>query len=91
MSETSDLPVLPTKQELHIWLTQVVSDYLGNPPETLDPARPLAEAGLDSVYALSVCSEIEETLEVPVEPTLAWDHPTIDAIVDHLHGVISTR
>ncbi|AVH55794.1 MULTISPECIES: acyl carrier protein [Streptomyces] len=91
MSEISDLPMLPTKQELHVWLTQVVADYLGNPPDALDPAKPLAEAGLDSVYALSICGEIEETLDVAVEPTLAWDHPSIDAITDHLHGIISTR
>ena len=89
MSELSDLPVLPTKLELHVRLTHVVADYLGNTAESLDAGRPLPEAGLGSLCALGVCDEIEESLDVPAEPALAWDHPTIDAIVDHLKGVLS--
>ena len=41
---------------------------------------PLAEYGLDSVAALSLCGDIEEEFGLIVEPTVAWDHPTVQAL-----------
>lgn len=86
-----DLPVIRSREDLRGWLTTLIAAYLDVSPDELDPQRPLAEAGLDSVYALSVCGDIEEMLRVPVEPTLAWDHPTLDAMVDYLHDALSKR
>jgi acyl carrier protein len=66
------------------WLTGRVAAYLGKSPADLDPRLPLAEYGLDSVYAVSLSGDIEAHLGVEVEPTLAWDYPTIDAIARYL-------
>jgi len=42
---------------------------------TLDTS--LADLGLDSVYALTLCGDIEDEYELDVDPTIVWDHPTI--------------
>jgi acyl carrier protein len=78
-----------SRDELRAWLVERIAGYLGVSKDTLDTGTPLAEAGMDSVYALTLCGDIEDTFGLPVEPTLAWDHPTIDAITEVLFGDLS--
>ena len=41
------------------------------------------------MYALSLCGEIEDELRLTVEPTLAWDYPTVNAMAGYLHGELT--
>lgn len=66
--------------ELRSWLAGRIAGYLRLPPQQVDPARRLEEYGLDSLYATVLCGEIEDELGLVVEPTLLWDHPTVDAL-----------
>ncbi|APE07948.1 acyl carrier protein [Rhodococcus pyridinivorans] len=70
--------------EIADWLSSRVAGFLDRHIDSIDIDRPLAEYGLDSVYALTLCGEIEDTFEIEVEPTLAWDHPTIAAMARFL-------
>jgi acyl carrier protein len=69
---------------LHHWLTDRLAVYLDRLPDTIDPTVPLAEYGMDSVGALSLCGDIEDAFGIAVDPSLAWDHPTVVALVAHL-------
>ena len=71
------------------WLTARIAYYLELPAADIGPDVPLVELGMDSVYALTLCGDVEEELGIDVRPTMAWDHPTVAAIADHLHGEIS--
>ncbi|OIJ96819.1 acyl carrier protein [Streptomyces monashensis] len=73
-----------TTDELAVWLSDRIALYLRRRPEEIAPAVPLAEYGLDSVAALSLCGDIEEDFGLILEPTVAWDYPTIDALAAHL-------
>ncbi|WP_228644446.1 acyl carrier protein [Microtetraspora sp. AC03309] len=75
--------------DLRRWLTERVAGYLQRPPAEIDPTVKLRTYGLDSIHALSLCVDVEETVGLLVEPTLAWDHPTIDAIAAHLTELMS--
>jgi acyl carrier protein len=68
------------------WLTERVGDYLDRPAADVDPHTPLAELGMDSVYALGLCGDIEDAFGLDVDPTLAWDYPTVAAITTFLSG-----
>ncbi|MEV7541031.1 acyl carrier protein [Streptomyces sp. NPDC089915] len=72
----------------HEWLAARLSLYLRRTPESIDPTVPLAEYGMDSVAALSLCGDLEEEFDLEVEPTLLWDHPTVEALVRHLEQVL---
>jgi hypothetical protein len=52
----------------------------------LDPRRPLQEIGLDSLMAVELRNLLRADLELdtPLTPTLVFDHPTVDAIAEHL-------
>ena len=63
--------------ELQDWLSSRVVAY-GKVEEgsfTLD--TPLTELGLDSVYALTLCGDIEDAYGIEVDPLIVWDYPTI--------------
>ncbi|MER6915971.1 acyl carrier protein [Streptomyces sp. NPDC000594] len=71
-------------ESLSGWLSDRIALYLKRSPAEIVPSVPLAEYGLDSVAALSLCGDIEEDFDLVLEPTVAWDYPTIDALAGHL-------
>ncbi|MFF1378843.1 acyl carrier protein [Streptomyces sp. NPDC058308] len=70
--------------ELRGWLTARLAIYLARPENSIDHDTPLAAYGMDSVWALSLCGDLEEEKNLIVDPTLVWDHPTVTGIVAHL-------
>ncbi|MCX4706085.1 acyl carrier protein [Streptomyces sp. NBC_01352] len=70
--------------DLDLWLTERVAFHLHRAPDEVDPDTPLADYGIDSVAAISICGEIEERYRLPVAPTIAYDFPTVHAITGHL-------
>ncbi|MGI5195724.1 acyl carrier protein [Streptomyces sp. CA-288835] len=73
-----------TVESLSRWLADRIALYLKRTPSEIQPTVPLAEYGLDSVAALSLCGDIEEDFDLVLEPTVAWDYPTIEALAGHL-------
>ena len=59
-------------------------------PET---DRPLIEMGLDSLMAVEFGTELQQMLgdQFAVGPTMLFDHPTIDAITDHVLELLSSE
>lgn len=90
MSSPDSTTVAMTPADVAAWLVERVAEYREVAPAEIDTSVPLAELGLDSVYVLSLCGDVEDTWGLVVEPTVAWDHPTIDALAAHLHGEIAS-
>jgi acyl carrier protein len=53
-------------------------------PARIDPRRPLGAMGLDSLMALELRNRLESALGRTLSATLAWNYPTVDALVDYL-------
>jgi acyl carrier protein len=68
------------EDSLNAWLVERIAGYVGRAPEEIATDVSLSEYGLDSVFALTLTGELEEYLNVDVEPTVIWDHPTIEAL-----------
>jgi acyl carrier protein len=75
-------------ESLQAWLAERVAAHAGVPVEQISPEVDLGRYGLDSVEAFTVCCEIEDFLDVSLDPTLLWDHPTIDALSAYLLGTV---
>ncbi|WP_035851484.1 acyl carrier protein [Kitasatospora azatica] len=69
---------------LSAWLVDRIATYLRRAPAEIDPSVPLAEYGLDSIAALSLCGDIEDAFDLVLEPTVAWDYPTVHALAAYL-------
>ncbi|GAA4085939.1 acyl carrier protein [Streptomyces shaanxiensis] len=70
--------------DLELWLTERVAFHLHRACDEIDPDTPLADYGIDSVAAISICGEIEQHYRLAVAPTIAYDFPTVHAITGHL-------
>ena len=75
--------------ELRSWLRARVAHYAQLDAAAIDTTATLTTYGLDSVYALILCGDIEDHLGLALEPTVAWDHPTIDALAGHLEETLA--
>ena len=71
-------------------LDGVVRDAVGTvlkiAPSRLDPRKVLGTMGLNSLMAMELRNRLEMALGRPLSATLAWNYPTVEAIVAHLAG-----
>lgn len=81
------MPATDRPTELREWIAHRVADYLECAPEAIDPGVPLSDYGLDSVYAFVLCGDLEDHLGFPVDPTVVWDHRSVEELSAHLAGV----
>ncbi|MDP9866787.1 MULTISPECIES: acyl carrier protein [Streptosporangium] len=86
---SADAGIATDLDSIRGWLRAQVASYVTRAPEEIDPLVPFAQHGMDSVYLLSLCGDIEAEYGLEVEPTLAWEHPTVAAMADHLRGRLS--
>jgi acyl carrier protein len=76
---------------IRAWLVGRIAFYLQRSGTEIDPDLPLVELGLDSVYAMTLSGDVEERFDIEVEPTMAWDHPTVNALARYLTDVLGSR
>ena len=72
----SDLSV----PEMREWLRNWVSNATGQPPASIDESVPMVELGLSSRDAVAMASDIEDLTGVTLTATVAFRHPTIEAL-----------
>jgi acyl carrier protein len=73
-----------TPAAIEAYLVERIAFYLSVPAADIARDVPVTEYGLDSVYAVALCGDIEDDLAVMVEPTLLWDVDTITALTRYL-------
>jgi acyl carrier protein len=76
----------PSADELATWLTGRIDFYGQVAPGSYTLDTPLAELGLDSIYAMSLCADIEDTYGLPLDPTVFEEYPTLRELS---HGLVS--
>jgi acyl carrier protein len=74
-------------QALQEWLRERVAAYGDVPADDIDVDAQLTDLGLDSVYALTLCGDIEDAFNIEIDPSVIWDHDTIRALADALAGM----
>ncbi|MFG2780052.1 acyl carrier protein [Streptomyces prunicolor] len=85
------VPVSVSADEVREWLRDRVAAHTGRPVEEIRPDLPLTEYGLDSVYVLGLCAEIEDHYGIEVEPTVMWDNPALDPLAEALVPLITAH
>lgn len=80
----SDMSLPVSVESLQSWLIQRVANLCHVPAEDVDPSCRFKDLGLESAAALTLTAELGVMLERAIRPTLVWDHPTIELVVDFL-------
>ena len=76
--------VVPNLAVLRAWLIEHVATALKVQPNTISISTPFAYYGMDSAQAVSLSADLEDLLQRPLSPTLAYDYPNIDALARYL-------
>lgn len=76
-----------TEGELSSWMLEWVSKATEIPVDQLDVNKPLESFGLASRDAVVLSGELENIVGVQLDPTIAYEYPTISALTKRLvHG-----
>lgn len=78
----------PSAQEIEAWLTEKVTELLGIDAGEIDPEQELSTYGLSSVTGVMLTGEIEEWVGLRLEPTIAWEYPTVRKMARFIEGQI---
>jgi acyl carrier protein len=74
------------RQLLEPVVRATVGRVLKIPPARLDPRKALGTMGLNSLMAMELRNRLEAALGRSLSATLAWNYPTVEALVEHLAG-----
>ncbi len=69
-----------TVNEMREWLRNWVANATGQPADSIDESVPMVELGLSSRDAVAMASDIEDLTGVTLTATVAFRHPTIEAL-----------
>ncbi len=74
----------PDAKEIETWIVRWVARQLEVSESEVDCQAPLAELGLGSREAVMLTAELEDWLGVTLSPAVAWQHPTVRLLSQHL-------
>ncbi|MCP4656026.1 MAG: KR domain-containing protein, partial [bacterium] len=57
----------------------------------IDPAKGFTDLGMDSLLAMEVVQRLRSESGQPLPATLAFEHPSIDALTEHLCSLLGVR
>lgn len=66
------------------WLATYIGRIAGIEAETLDRQQPLSRFGLESIDMVELATALSRLLGREVDPTIIYDHPTIERLEQHL-------
>lgn len=70
--------------EIQDWVVSYVANLLEIDLEEVDTTIPFERYGLDSSAAVGLTGDLEDWLETEIDPTLLYDYPTIESLVEYL-------
>jgi len=83
--QLADAPTARRRPLLAAFLRERTLKVLGlDPARSIDPRTPLGDMGLDSLLAVELRNTIGSGIGRTLPATLLFDHPTLDALTDHL-------
>ncbi|SDS81138.1 type I polyketide synthase [Corynebacterium timonense] len=80
-----------TENELSVWLQKWVAEAVGLEPDEVEPTKPLEAFGLSSRDAVIMSGELENLLGRRVDPTVAYQYPTIATLAAALTAAEGER
>ena len=85
-TEGTNVPAVPANDgglsvpEMRAWLRNWVANATGQQADAISESTPMVELGLSSRDAVAMASDIEDLTGVTLTATVAFRHPTIEAL-----------
>jgi acyl-CoA synthetase (AMP-forming)/AMP-acid ligase II/alkylation response protein AidB-like acyl-CoA dehydrogenase/acyl carrier protein len=72
--------------DVEAWLRTWIGRRLAVPAAQIDPLKPFADFGIDSVSAVELSAELGKWLQAPLPATIVWDFPNIRVLAGGVTG-----
>ena len=79
------------QEKIEYWLIDKLANLLGIDTEEIDLEKSIFAYGLDSSVALSMTGELENLLNLELDPTLFWEYPKISELAEHLADQLTQK
>ncbi|MCC2034079.1 acyl carrier protein [Microbacterium allomyrinae] len=73
-----------TENDVQAWLVARIVAYGKKAAGDFSVDTDFSEIGLDSVYALTLCGDIEDEYDIEIDPEIMWDYSTIRTLAARL-------
>lgn len=73
-----------TKDDIRERMIELVASALASSPQAIRSDTLFSKLGVDSVAVVDIARQLEMWLQLEIDPTVAWDYPTIDAMALYL-------
>lgn len=73
-----------TAKDIRDWMVNYLSQLLKIPPQEIKIKVPFDRYGLDSSAVVVMSGDLEEWLQIDLDPTLVYDYPTIESLAQYL-------
>ena len=73
-----------TQSELAQWMVNYLAERLDVPVDLIDTELSFDRYGLDSVMAACFVADLAEHIGADLDPSIVYDHQSIDALSTHL-------
>ena len=83
-NDRASIKKLPTQREIQNWIVNYVAELLEVNPDRIDVRIPFDRYSLDSHAVVGLSGDLEDWLEIELEPTLLYNYPTIEALTSYL-------
>lgn len=70
--------------EISAWIRERIAKDLGSEASAIDPEVTFDRIGLDSLALLGVLGDLASELDIEIETSVLFDHPTISGLAVHL-------
>lgn len=80
-----------TRKTLRAWLVAELARRVKCAESEVDSAKPFDAYGLDSRSSIELSGTLEKIVGRRLSPIILLDHPTIDALADHLARELTLR
>lgn len=81
----------PTEREIRERIVAEIAESTRMSATEIDVREPFASYNIGSIEAVHMVGVLEDWLGLTLDPTLLWDHPTIDALAKHLARTCADR
>src|SRR5262249_36619993 len=89
LQEIEQASPIERKPLLHDYIRTRVAEILGfRSPDRVDPQQGFFRMGIDSIMTVQLRNHLETALGLSLPPTIAFEYPTVDSLVDFIAGMI---
>ena len=72
-----------TSEQMSAWLRERIARDIGKDPDSVDPEATFDRLGIDSLALLGVIGDLATELDIEIETSVLFDHPSIRALSNH--------